>query len=45
MIVGDSMENGIGEKRLSKKHGNVKVFLFPGVRLEDINNMMMKMQT
>ena len=28
VIVGDSMVNGTDEKRLSKKHGNVKVFHF-----------------
>ena len=37
VIVGDSMVNGIDEKRLSKKHGNVKVFHFSGARIEDIN--------
>ena len=37
MIVGDSMVNGIDEKRLSKKHGNVKVFHFSGARIEDTN--------
>ena len=31
------MVNGIDEKRLSKKHGNVKVFHFLGARIEDIN--------
>ena len=31
------MVNGIDEKRLSKKHGNVKVFHFSGARIEDIN--------
>ena len=31
------MVNGIDEKRLSKKHSNVKVFHFPGARIEDIN--------
>ena len=30
------MVNGIDEKRLSKKHGNVKVFHFSGARNEDI---------
>ena len=37
VIVGDSMVNGIDEKQLSKKHGNVKVFHFSGPRIEDIN--------
>ena len=37
VIVGDSMVNGIDEKRLSKKHGNVKVFHFSGARIEEIN--------
>ena len=37
VIVGDSMVNSIDEKRLSKKHGNVKVFHFSGARIEDIN--------
>ena len=36
-IVGDSMVNGIDEKQLSKKHGNVKVFHLSGARIEDIN--------
>ena len=36
-MVGDSMVNCIYEKRLSKKHGNVKVFHFSGARIEDIN--------
>ena len=31
------MVNGIDEKRLSKKHGNVKVFHFSGARIEEIN--------
>ena len=34
---GDSMVNGTDEKWLSQKHGNVKVFHFSGVRIEDIN--------
>ena len=34
VIVGDSMVNGIDEKRLSKKHGNVKVFHFPEQELK-----------
>ena len=29
--------NGIDEKRLSRKQGNVKVFHFSGARIEDIN--------
>ena len=33
-IVGDSIINGIDEKRLSQKFGNVKVFHFSGVRIE-----------
>ena len=37
VIVGDSIVNGIDEKRLSKKHGNVKVFHFSGARIDDIN--------
>ena len=31
------MLNGIDEKRLSKKHGNVNVFHFSRARIEDIN--------
>ena len=31
------MVNGIDEKQLSKKHGNVKVFHFSGARIEDID--------
>ena len=31
-IVGDSMVNGIDEKKL-QKHGNVKVFYFSGARI------------
>ena len=31
------MENGIDEKRLPKKHGNITVFHFSGARIEDIN--------
>ena len=31
------MVNGIEEKRLSKKHGNVKGFHFSEARIEDIN--------
>ena len=31
------MVNGIDEKRLSKTHGNVKVFHFSGARIEEIN--------
>ena len=31
-IVGDSMVNGINEKKL-QKHGNVKVFYFSGARI------------
>ena len=37
-IVGDSMVNGIDEKRLSQKYGNVKVFHFPGARIENLNH-------
>ena len=37
-IVGDSMINGIDEKRLSQKFGNVKVFHFSGARIEDLNH-------
>ena len=37
-IVGDSMVNGINEKRLSQKYGNVKVFHFSGARIEDLNH-------
>ena len=37
-IVGDSMVNGIDEKRLSQKYGNVKVFNFSGARIEDLNH-------
>ena len=31
------MINGINEKRLSQKFGNVKVFHFSGTRIEDLN--------
>ena len=31
------MVNSIDERRLFKKHGNVKVFQFSGARIEDIN--------
>ena len=37
-IVGDSMVNGIDEKRLSQKYGNVKIFHFSGARIEDLNH-------
>ena len=37
-IVGDSMVNGIDEKRLSQKYGNVKVFHFLGARIENLNH-------
>ena len=37
-IVGDSMVNGINEKQLSQKCGNVKVFHFLGARTEDLNH-------
>ena len=37
-IVGDSMINGINEKRLSEEFGNVKVFHFSGARIEDLNH-------
>ena len=37
-IVGDSMVNGIDEKRLSQKYGNVKVFHFSGARIKDLNH-------
>ena len=36
-IVEDSMINGIDEKRLSQKFGNIKVFHFSGARIEDLN--------
>ena len=36
--VGDSMINGIDEKRLSQKFGNVKVFHFSGAGIEDLNH-------
>ena len=36
-IVGDSVVNGIDEKRLSKRHGNVKFFHFSEARIDDIN--------
>ena len=39
-IVGDSMVNGINEKRL-QKHGNVKVFYFSGARINDMNHHLM----
>ena len=31
------MVNVVDEKRLSKKHGDIKVFPFSGARIEDIN--------
>ena len=31
------MVNGIDEKQLSKKHGNVNIFHLSGARIEDIN--------
>ena len=37
VIVDDSMVNVIDKKRLSKKHGNVKVFDFSRARIEDIS--------
>ena len=37
-IAGDSMINGIDEKRLSQKFGNVKVFYFLDARIEDLNH-------
>ena len=36
-IISDSMVNGIDEKWLSQRHGNVKVFHFSGARIQDIN--------
>ena len=39
-IVGDSMVNGIDEKKL-QKHGNVKVFYFSGARINDMNHHLM----
>ena len=39
-IVGDSMVNGIYEKKL-QKHGNVKVFYFSGERINDMNHYLM----
>ena len=35
------MVNNVEEKRLSKKHGNVKVFHFSGARIKDINQYIM----
>ena len=32
------MVNGIDEKQLSQKYGNVKVFHFSGARIEDLNH-------
>ena len=43
-IVGDSMVNGIDEKRL-QKHGNVKVFYFSGARINDMNHHLMPIIT
>ena len=40
-IVGDSMFNGIDEKRLSQKYGNVKIFHFSGARIEGLNHYIM----
>ena len=37
-MVGDSMVNGIDERRLSPKYGNVKVFHFSGAKIEDLNH-------
>ena len=39
-IVGDSMVNGIDEKKL-QKHGNVKVFYFSGAKINDTNHHLM----
>ena len=35
------MVNNVEEKRLSKKHGNVKVFHFSGARIKNINQYIM----
>ena len=43
-IVGDSMVNGIDEKKL-QKHGNVKVFYFSGARINDMNHHLMPIIT
>ena len=40
-IVGDSMFNGIDEKKL-QKHGSVKVFYFSGARINDMNHHLMQ---
>ena len=39
-IVGDSMINGIDEKKL-QRHGNVKVFYFSDARINDMNDHLM----
>ena len=39
-IIGDSMVNGIDEKKL-QKHGNVKVLYFSGARINDMNHHLM----
>ena len=39
-IVGDSMVNGIDEKKF-QKHGNVKVFYFSGARINYMNHHLM----
>ena len=43
-IVGDSMVNGIDEKKL-QKHGSVKVFYFSGARINDMNQHLMPIFT
>ena len=37
-IAGDSVVNGIDEKRLSQKYGNVEAFHFSGPRIKDLNH-------
>ena len=37
LIIGDSMLNGVQEKKISK-HGKVKIAYFSGAKVEDINN-------
>ena len=39
-VVGDSMINGIDEKKL-QNYGNVKVFHFSGARINDVNDYLM----
>ena len=37
MLLSVTMLNGIGAKRLSRRHANIKAFHVSGTRIEDIN--------